>query len=158
MGGGVHAWSSPPVIYLYMYMNLDGFFDLVSGDTPKTEESVLDIYNHPLFKIRLFIHGVLKISSKTKIVLLNMINDKVVSPDGSIEALDKVKKMLFFKAFEFLEEVNFENTKDILKDYITPEFGKALDICMTYFVDMEEYEKCAVLKKFQGLFEESLEV
>ena len=138
-------------------MNLDGFFELVSGDTPKTEESVLDIYNHPLFKIRLFIHGVLKISSRTKIVFRNMVNDKVIGSEGNIEALDKIKKKLFFKAFEFLEEIDFENNKDILKDYITPEFGKALDICMTYFVDMEEYEKCAVLKKFQGLFEENLE-
>ena len=136
-------------------MDIDRIFNLFMLPSSKGEEenadiSVLDIYSHPAFKIGMFKKWVVNIPNAIKFDLPD------TKKNSGIEDLEDyrtaVKNQIFRKAFEFLEEVDFETHKDIIKNNLDPLLKKSLEQSMNHFIEYEEYEKCAVIKKFQDLY------
>ena len=136
-------------------MDIDRIFNLFMLPSSKGEEenadiSVLDIYSHPAFKIGMFKKWVVNIPNAIKFALPD------IKKNSGIENLEDyriaVKNQIFRKAFEFLEEVDFDTHKDIIKNNLDPLLKKSLEQSMNHFIEYEEYEKCAVIKKFQDLY------
>jgi hypothetical protein len=136
-------------------MDIDRIFNLFMLPSSKGEEenadiSVLDIYSHPAFKIGMFKKWVVNIPNAIKFALPD------TKKNSGIENLEDyriaVKNQIFRKAFEFLEEVDFDTHKDIIKNNLDPLLKKSLEQSMNHFIEYEEYEKCAVIKKFQDLY------
>ena len=136
-------------------MDIDRIFNLFmlpssKGEEENTDISVLDIYSHPAFKIGMFKKWVVNIPNAIKFALPD------TKKNSGIEDLEDyrtaVKNQIFRKAFEFLEEVDFDTHKDIIKNNLDPLLKKSLEQSMNHFVECEEYEKCAVIKKFQDLY------
>jgi hypothetical protein len=136
-------------------MDIDRIFNLFMLPSSKGEEenagiSVLDIYSHPAFKIGMFKKWVVNIPNAIKFALPD------TKKNSGIEDLEDyraaVRNQIFRKAFEFLEEVDFETHKDIIKNNLDPLLKKSLEQSMNHFIEYEEYEKCAVIKKFQDLY------
>jgi len=136
-------------------MDIDRIFDLFSPTGGNEENSsVLDIYEHPAFKIGMFKKWISNIPYAIKYSIKDFgdFDDK--------EQIDNIKSyvagQIYRKAFEYLEEINLENHKEVIKNNIDPKFKFALEACMNHFIYTEEYEKCSVLKKFQDLYKENL--
>jgi hypothetical protein len=120
------------------------------GEEENANISVLDIYSHPAFKIGMFKKWVVNIPNAIKFALPDIKrNSKVEDLEDYREA---VRNQIFRKAFEFLEEVDFETHKDVIKNNLDPLLKKSLEQSMNHFVECEEYEKCAIIKKFQDLY------
>ena len=136
-------------------MDIDRIFNLFMLPSSKGEEenaniSVLDIYSHPAFKIGMFKKWVVNIPNAIKFALPDTKKNSEVGDLEDYRAA--VKNQIFRKAFEFLEEVDFETHKDVIKNNLDPLLKKSLEQSMNHFVECEEYEKCAVIKKFQDLY------
>jgi hypothetical protein len=120
------------------------------GEEENANISVLDIYSHPAFKIGMFKKWVVNIPNAIKFALPD------TKKNSEVEDLEDyrtaVKNQIFRKAFEFLEEVDFETHKDVIKNNLDPLLKKSLEQSMNHFVECEEYEKCATIKKFQDLY------
>ena len=136
-------------------MDIDRIFNLFmlpsfKGEEENADISVLDIYSHPAFKIGMFKKWVVNIPNAIKFALPD------TKKSSGIEDLEDyrtaVKNQIFRKAFEFLEEVDFDTHKDIIKNNLDPLLKKSLEQSMNHFIEYEEYEKCAVIKKFQDLY------
>jgi len=136
-------------------MDIDRIFNLFMLPSSKGEEenaniSVLDIYSHPAFKIGMFKKWVVNIPNAIKFALPDTKKNSEVEDLEDYRAA--VKNQIFRKAFEFLEEVDFETHKDVIKNNLDPLLKKSLEQSMNHFVECEEYEKCATIKKFQDLY------
>jgi hypothetical protein len=136
-------------------MDIDRIFNLFMLPSSKGEEenaniSVLDIYSHPAFKIGMFKKWVVNIPNAIKFALPDTKKNSEVEDLEDYRAA--VKNQIFRKAFEFLEEVDFETHKDVIKNNLDPLLKKSLEQSMNHFVECEEYEKCAIIKKFQDLY------
>ena len=136
-------------------MDIDRIFGLFMLPSSNSKEenadiSVLDIYGHPAFKIGMFKKWIVNIPNAIKFALPQ------TKKTSGIEDLEDykmaVRNQIFRKAFEFLEEIDFDTHKDIIKNNLDPLLKKSLDQCMDHFIECEEYEKCAVVKKFQDLY------
>lgn len=136
-------------------MDIDRIFGLFMLPSSSSKEenadiSVLDIYGHPAFKIGMFKKWIVNIPNAIKFALPQ------TKKTSGIEDLEDykmvVQNQIFRKAFEFLEEIDFDTHKDIIKNNLDPLLKKSLDQCMNHFIECEEYEKCAVVKKFQDLY------
>ena len=136
-------------------MDIDRIFGLfILPPSERKEEnpdaSVLDIYSHPAFKIGMFKKWVVNIPNAIKFALPDVKKNTEIVDLEDYKAV--VKNQIFRKAFEFLEEVDFETHKDVIKNNLDPLFKKSLEQSMNHFIECEEYEKCAVIKKFQDLY------
>jgi len=136
-------------------MDIDRIFNLFMLPSSKGEEenaniSVLDIYSHPAFKIGMFKKWVVNIPNAIKFALPDTKKNSEVEDLEDYRAA--VRNQIFRKAFEFLEEVDFETHKDVIKNNLDPLLKKSLEQSMNHFVECEEYEKCATIKKFQDLY------
>lgn len=136
-------------------MDIDRIFGLFmlpssSSEGENVDVSVLDIYSHPAFKIGMFKKWIVNIPNAIKFALPQ------TKGTADIEDMEDykmvVRNQIFRKAFEFLEEIDFDTHKDIIKNNLDPLLKKSLDQCMNHFIECEEYEKCAVVKKFQDLY------
>ena len=136
-------------------MDIDRIFGLFmlpssSSEGENVDVSVLDIYSHPAFKIGMFKKWIINIPNAIKFALPQ------TKSTSKIEDLEEykaaVENQIFRKAFEFLEEIDLDTHGDIIKNNLDPLFKKTLEQCMNHFIEYEEYEKCAVIKKFQDLY------
>lgn len=133
-------------------MDIDRIFGLfspkVEGDV---ESSVLDIYEHPAYKMGMFKKWVSNIPNILKFSISH------AKPGVEVEYVkDFIINQVYRKAFEYLEEINFEKHKQIIQNNLDPKFKFALEACINHFIYTEEYEKCTVLKKFQDLYQENV--
>ena len=133
-------------------MDIDRIFGLFSPEGEgNIESSVLDIYEHPAYKVGMFKKWVSNIP--------NILRFSISHADPGVEVeyvKDFITSQIYRKAFEYLEEINFEKHKQIIQNNLDPKFKFALEACMNHFIYTEEYEKCTVLKKFQDLYKENL--
>lgn len=129
-------------------MDINKIFNIFSPGVEIDEENnILDIYQHPAYKIGMFKKLISNISNA---VLFSV---KIMNKNDNVEDVSEfIKSQVFRKAFEFLEEVNFEQHKDIIKNNLDPVLKKSLELSLEYFISTEEYEKCSVLKNFLDLY------
>ena len=78
------------------------------------------------------------------------------STDNDLD-VDQMEKagihMVYWRAYNHIEKVDLtqEFHVDILRAYADENFIIALSMCLQYYEDNEEYEKCAFLKKISDI-------
>lgn len=135
-------------------MDIDRIFDMFSVETEDRDDArVLDIYEHPAFKIGMFKKWIINLPNALKITLLSY---PEITGGEKEEIKEFVTSQIFRKSFEYLEEINLEIHKETIQNNLDPIFKKCLEVSMNHFLRSEEYEKCSVLKNFQNLYKEDL--
>jgi len=139
-------------IYLYT-MNINKIFNLFlsSEDEPKNVEPQKDLFENPIvwigmFKKMIFNHNVF---SKQMIAFFN-----TSDPPLDVNDIEKASNLMVYeRAFEQLAKLNLTDPShiDSLRLYSDETFKMALDSTLNFFLNLEEYEKCAFVKKVQDL-------
>jgi hypothetical protein len=135
-------------------MNIDKIFNLFNGeefDSLKEKAQAVDILidykNHPLFWVGMF---------KKLIQNHHVFNDQLLKFfDKLDEGLDIVdidragEFVVFNRAWSYIQKVDPDNLvcQEALYRFSDIHLKLALELSINYFQEMEEYEKCAHLKK-----------
>ena len=76
------------------------------------------------------------------------------SVDLDVEKMEKAGvHMVYWRAYEHLAKIDLTNSlhAEIIQTYADDRFIQALDACLQYYEDIEEYEKCAFLKQVRDI-------
>ena len=132
-------------------MNLEEFFNLFNSSskediknfttkTTTTEDPTL--LNIRMFKDYVLMFDKLKKELTPFLSLLSQNNSKKIDINPSPSS--------FNIAFTFLKKVNLEDKQhyDIFCKAVDFDFIKACNRSLNHYVEIEDYEKCAILKKF----------
>ena len=111
-----------------------------------TSEWKVDEENHPRYFIRMFTKLILNYTNYSK-----QLSRIFTSPDINLqEVQDAGEWMLYERAFFYLKSVDLHDKYHIkiIFEEATPKLEEALNKSLQFFENEEEYEKCAVLKKY----------
>lgn len=138
--------------------SIDKIFSLFdsSGGDKKREEKIKDWKETPMFKLGMFYKSI-KNGNLFKNQILNFF--KKADDKLNIEEIDTAGEyMVYTRAFFWIESCNIRKKewKEALENYSSMDFLYAVRFCISYFESIEEYEKCAHLKKIQDFLEKNL--
>jgi len=132
--------------------NLQSYTSKELGDIKKFE----DFKETPMFKLGMFKKIVFNhISYKKKIIELF----KSVKPQLDIEELEETGELVAFeRGWDFISQCKLEESewRESLKLYNNKDFKGALKLTLKFYQGLEEYEKCAYLKKILDFFKKDL--
>jgi len=142
-------------------MNLGGIFALFGFSDEddldkKTKRELEDFKTTPHFKIGMFTKIILNsLNFKKQVIGFFSKADKNLDIVGVDEAGDF---MMYNRAWFWMSECNIRKKawKEALIYNSTPEMVFCLKSTIKYFEGVEEYEKCAFLKKIQNFVEKSI--
>ena len=151
-----------------MNMDVNKIFDLFSGgregDGDYTRQELEDLRKmeefkeSPMFKVGMFKKLIFNhLAYKDRIIDLF----KNVKPNLNIYELEEAGETITFeRGWEFISqcEIDKEEWQQCLILYNDEEIKVALRLSINFFQDLEEYEKCAYLKKILDFCEKSLAV
>ena len=137
-------------------MNLSNFFSLFSNDneskTSSTQDTTLEeLMNTPLYWIGMFKKLIYNYKSHGNKMLMQVDGfDIGVNYDDVQEAYEF---MLYERSYFYLTCLDINNPEDlkILKKESDKILLFALNSCISYYEDQEEYEKCSFLKEVLDL-------
>jgi hypothetical protein len=138
-------------------MDLNKFFNQFTNDpSSSTQDEVIasytDFYNNPIFKLGMFKKLVFNHVNFNKKLLFSLLD--AASSDGDKES-KKIKEfselMIYNRAYNQLEDINFENDKNYIKQASDEELLTACKLAIKFFEEREEYEKCAKIKVLEDL-------
>lgn len=136
-------------------MDLNKIFDSFDQSDKDDENNLLiDFSDHPLF----WIGGFNKLISNHlffKKYTVKMFEN--ISPDINIEELEKAGEHLMFgRAWDYIKNLNIHNLfhMDCLKTKSDIDLYNSLEITIRHFEELEEYEKCMLLKEIQDKVKE----
>ena len=121
----------------------DGFEQPTFLYTYKSDEE-----NHPRYFIRMFIKLILNYTSYSK-QLINFFGSAEPGLDlGEISQTGEM--MLYERAYHYLNLIDIQDKYHIkiLFEEANPKLKEALNKSLKFFEQEEEYEKCAILKKY----------
>lgn len=140
-------------------MNLDNIFNLFNDETGQYNDDtslLIDFSDHPLF----WISGFNKVIDNHLFFQKYTVKTfKNISPDINIEELEKAgEELMFRKAWGYIKPFNIEKPfhLECLKNKSDKNLINNLQISIKFFETLEEYEKCALLKKIETKVEEFL--
>ena len=133
-------------------MNLDKLFNLFRSDEDPTpeERNIADnagLVDHPYIYMGLFKKLIFNYSTFSE-QLFQFMRSSDVNLD--VEKMEKAGvHMVYWRAYDHLAKIDLTNSfhVEIIQTYADDKFIQALTMCLQYYEDMEEYEKCAFLKK-----------
>ncbi len=140
---------------------MDSIFNLFNNENEENfsndESSLLvDFSEHPLF----WISGFNKIISNHLFFKKYTAKTfKNISPDFDIEELEKAgEELMFRKAWDYIKYINLNNNFHIecIKLKADDKLVSNLEESICFFEALEEYEKCALLKKIEDKAKEFL--
>ncbi len=145
-------------------MDLNKIFSLFNGDDENPMPQGMDdrlneleqFKDTPSFKIGMFKKIILN-HSLYKNTIIDLF--KNVKPELDLYELEETGKMITFeRGWEFIAqcEMDDEVWKMCLNIANNEELRIALDLTLRHFQDIEEYEKCAFLKKITDFLEKDL--
>jgi hypothetical protein len=142
-------------------MNLGGIFALFGFSDrddldKKTKKELEDFKTTPYFRVGMFTKIILNsLNFKKQVIGFFSKSDKSLDLAGVDEAGDF---MMYNRAWFWISECSTrkKDWKEALKASSTPEMIFCLKSTIKYFEEMEEYEKCAFLKKIQNFVEKSI--
>jgi hypothetical protein len=133
-------------------MDLNKIFSMFDdGDSKDTDEVSLlvDFSEHPLYWIGGFNKVINNYVFFTQYITKNFNN---IPPELNQEEMDAVGiTLLFNRAWEYIKKLNLDNTFHVecLKIKASEPLNNSLSAAIIFFEKIEEYEKCAFLKKIQ---------
>ena len=153
-------------LIIFMNMDMDRIFDLFAGgndDLPiYTNKELAEIRKieefkeTPMFKLGMFKKIIFNhISYKDRIIQLF----KNVRPKLDVFELDKAGDIVTFeRGWDFISQCKLEKSewRESLKLYNNKDFKNALKLTLKFYQGLEEYEKCAYLKKILDFFKKDL--
>jgi len=133
--------------------NVFGLFgfgkDKNKNKKPETDY-LTEFKDTPQFKVEMFYKMVWNGKSfKNQVLNFLKKSDEFIELEGEVgEAGDY---MMYTRAYFWIQECNLEDKewKDAIKYYTDDEFIVCIKLCIKYFEEVEEFEKCAFLKKIQ---------
>lgn len=148
-------------------MDMEGIFNLFSGgdeeSQPYTSKELEDIRRlesfkeTPMFKLGMFKKIVFNhISYKKKIIELF----KSVKPQLDVEELEETGELVAFeRGWDFISQCSIkeEEWRVGLTLCNDEEFRVALKLTIQFYQNLEEYEKCAYLKKILDFLQKNLD-
>ena len=131
-------------------MNFNNIFDVFNNSEESKEADdvslLVDFSEHPLY----WIGGFNKIISNNVFFTQYIVkNIKNTSPKHDLEELEKIgENLMYYKAWEYIKNIKINNAFHIecLKLKANENFLLALKVSIKHFENLEEYEKCALLK------------
>ncbi len=140
-------------VYIYLYtMNINKIFSLfTSNEEPEEQETRIDLSESPIMWIGMFKK---MISNYETFVKQMIVFFRTSEPALDMDEVEKTScHMVHERAFEQLVKLNLNNTThiDSIKLYSDKTFEKALNSSLNHYLELEEYEKCAFLKKVQDI-------
>jgi hypothetical protein len=134
-------------------MDLDKLFKLFNSNESESKPTIVNeqLVDHPYIYMGLF---------KKLILNYNMFSQQLFhfmrSTDSDLN-VDQMEKtgvhMVYWRAYKHIEKVDLTQDFhiDTLRAYADGDFNKALGMCLQYYESIEEYEKCAFLKKISDI-------
>ena len=135
-------------------MDINKIFNLFNGDEPESlrekaqqVDIPLDYKNHPLFWVGMF---------KKLIQNHHIFNDQLLKffekldEELDIVDIDRAGEFVVFnRAWNYIQKVDPDNlvTQEALYRFADIHLKLALELSISYFQEMEDYEKCSHLKK-----------
>jgi hypothetical protein len=136
--------------------SLFGYPDEGKGDLKKIKVELNTFKDTPHFKLGMFhkliMNGNLFSKQVTKFLAKS-------DPALDINGVDQAGEyMMYIRAWFWIEQVRIRKKewKEALKQYTSEDFAVSVKLSISYFEDIEEYEKCAHLKKIQDFIEKNL--
>jgi hypothetical protein len=132
-------------------MNFNNIFNTFSNSEENLDEVSLpvDFSEHPLY----WIGGFNKIISNNIFFIQYVIkHSKNTSPELNLEELEKIgENLMYDKAWDYIKNIKINNVFHIecLKLKADEKFLLALKTSVKHFENLEEYEKCALLKSIE---------
>lgn len=133
-------------------MDINKVFDLFEEkDSINNPTTKLDLTESPVMWIGMFKKLVMnyKVFSQQ---LINMFT--LVEPPLDINDIKRASSyMVYTRAFDYISKLDITNPIHIecLKMYSDDKLRQSITISLHYYESLEEYEKCAVLKKIQDV-------
>lgn len=131
-------------------------FGLFQDPEDKSEEKVkeiIDFSEHPYVLMGMF----------TWIIFRgDIVNDQIlkffseINKEVDTENLQILNKnMIFSRAYSYLSKLDLNNSFHVetLLDKASDPFLQACDLAIDHFTELEEYEKCSLIKKFKDFIE-----
>ena len=130
-------------------MNLKKFFKLFDSKEPESEPVIVNeqLIDHPYIYMGLFKKLILNYDAFS-IQLFQFMRS--TEADLNVDKLEEAGvHMVYWRAYNHIEKIDLTQDLhiDTIKAYADDNFIKALDMCLQYYENIEEYEKCAFLKK-----------
>lgn len=127
-------------------MNLNRIFDLFdknNDSTPDMDQELVKIQESNIFKLKMFL----------KIINGKGNYKKMSQPFIEGDKLDNVvNTIIYIRAYYWFEQINIEKfRKDDLLGCNYPNVIQCIQETIKFYESIEEYEKCAELKKFENL-------
>lgn len=139
-------------------MNIDQIFNMFEKDNKDVDENnmLIDFSDHPLY----WISGFNKIVNNY-VLFTEYINREFnnIQPELRSDDLGLINNIILYnRAWEYIKRFNIDNKfhLDCLKLKASNSLLKSLESSVLIFEGMEEYEKCAFLKKIQDKVKEYL--
>jgi len=134
-------------------MDLKKFFKLFDSEEPESESMIVNeqLADHPYIYMGLFKKLILNYETFST-QLFNFMRS--TEADLDVDKLEKAGvHMVYWRAYNHIEKIDLTQDfhVDILRAYADGIFIKALDMCLHYYEDIEEYEKCAFLKQISDI-------
>ena len=137
-------------------MNLDGVFSLFGfseeGDENKKIKAELEAFKKsPTFKLGMFKKMILNGVTFKKQVLKFFAKS---TPGLDMNGVDDAGEFIMYsRAYYWIQEFKFRSKewKLALENYSDEDFLCAVKLTIHYFESIEEFEKCALLKKIQDI-------
>ena len=145
------------VLFLFIiYMDPRLVFGLFQDPEDKSEDKVkeiIDFSEHPYVLMGMFIRIIFRggVVNDQVLKFFSEIN-KDIDPEN-LQILNK--NMIFSRAYSYLAKLDLNNSFHVetLLDKAGDPFLQACDLSIEHFTELEEYEKCSLIKKFKDFIE-----
>jgi hypothetical protein len=130
--------------------------DNESRDQDKLEKDLLAYKETPHFKLGMFQKLILNGTLFKKQILKFFFKS---DPELDVEGIDDAGEyMMYTRAYYWIQDCKVKSKfwNSALKEYLNEEFLCAVKLSIHYFESIEDYEKCAHLKKIQDFVEKNL--
>lgn len=108
-------------------------------------------YDDPLTMLKMFKKMIINYTSYNKGLTLMF---KQVDPKLDVKEIERAgEAMLYERAYTYISKFKVKDKKsqEVLTSYMDSELEVAFKLAIKYFEEIEEYEKCALLKKIFDL-------
>jgi hypothetical protein len=125
-------------------------------DSGKLENDLMAFKETPQFKLGMF-HKLIMNGNLFKEHVLKFLTKS--EPKLDTEGMDEAGElMMYTRAYFWIQECKIRSKfwNEALKAYSNDEFLCSVKLCIHFFESIEEYEKCAHLKKIQDFVEKNL--